>query len=261
MSSSQTKMPVLFLGHGSPMNAIEHNSFTQKLTLIGSQLGRPKAILCVSAHWVTEGTQITAATTPKIIYDFYGFPDSLYHVKYPASGLTALSHEITQRFSNQILIESPEWGLDHGSWSILKHLFPRADIPVLQLSLDRRKTALQHFELGKELRYLRDEGVLILASGNLVHNLRRIQWDPNAKTEAWAVEFDIWIKDQIQNRNFTEIIQNYRTSESAKMSIPTTEHFDPLFYILGASEESDQLQFDFEGFQNSTISMRSLSYR
>lgn len=257
MTISQ-RMPVAFIGHGSPMNAIEENTFTQSLARLGKTWPKPKAIVSVSAHWVTEGTWVTAMPSPKTIHDFGGFPKALFDVQYPAPGspeVAALVQKVVQ--STPVNLDQEVWGLDHGTWSVLKHIYPHANIPVLQMSLDLSQPAEYHFKIGTELSVLRDQGVLILASGNVVHNLRQIKWGGDAHAYEWALEFDEWIRQKLVIRDFSKLMYEFHSSAAGKLSIPTLEHYVPVFYILGASTEQDKLRFVFEGIQNGSISMRS----
>lgn len=252
-------MPILFIGHGSPMNALEDNSFTQKLRELGTTLPRPKAILCISAHWMTEGSWITNQVFPKTIHDFYGFPPALFEVEYPAAGNPSLAKLVTNLIP-EIHLDNEMWGYDHGTWSILRHLYPEADIPLLQLSLHLEKPPVYHYELGQKLAVLRDQGVLIIASGNIVHNLRTIRWGDDPPSYPWASEFDEWVKTKLEGREFGPLMTEAFQSPAGKMSIPTPEHYYPLLYILGAASKDDILKFEFEGMQNGSISMRSLSF-
>lgn len=254
-------MPVLFLGHGSPMNAIESNDFTRSLNVLGQNLPRPKAILCVSAHWITQGTWVTYMKDPKTIHDFYGFPEELFRVQYPAPGSIEVADQLSQRIQiPKIGLDDSEWGLDHGTWSLLKHMYPKADIPVLQLSLDIKKPAQFHYELGQKLKFMRDEGVLILGSGNIVHNLRKISWDTQAKPWDWAVEFDAWVKEKIRKKDFMALVKDCKKTDAGKLSIPTWEHYYPLLYILGATHLTEKHSFVYEGMQNGSISMTSVGF-
>lgn len=254
------RMPVLFIGHGSPMNAIDSNQFTQTLNLLGEQLPKPKAILVVSAHWMTEGSWITEMAQPKTIHDFYGFPQALFDVQYPAPGSPEFAKIIRETVQDQkIHADTEAWGLDHGTWSVLRHIYPKADIPVLQLSLHMEKPNQYHAELGKELSRLRDKGVLIIGSGNLVHNLSNIRWEPNAKPYDWAIEYDEWLKTKLQDKDFSAVLNDYHKTSAGKLSIPTLEHYLPLHYVLGAADKSDELKFEYEELQNGSISMRSFS--
>lgn len=259
--NNNNKMPVMFIGHGSPMNALAQNDYTLALGNIASKLSQtPKAILCISAHWLTEGTYITSTDTPKIIYDFYGFPDELYQVKYPAKGSQAAAIKIHSLIeSTNIKFDNGEWGLDHGSWSVLKHIYPNANIPVLQLSIDIRQPAEYHFKLGQQLRVLRENGILIIGSGNVVHNLRNFSWKETEHPFDWALEFDSWIKQQLENKNYSALVNEYHNTPVGKLSIPTLDHYLPLLYIVGASDEHDKLEFIYEKIQNGSIAMRSFS--
>lgn len=254
------RMPVLFIGHGSPMNAIEENAYTQTLNRISGRIPTPKAILVISAHWMTEGSWVTEMPNPKTIHDFYGFPQALFDVQYPAPGSPEIAKLLKATVQKpQVHGDTEMWGLDHGTWSVLRHLYPKADIPVLQLSLYMEQPAEYHIELGKQLSKLRDQGVLILGSGNLVHNLRTIRWGPDAKPFDWAIEFDEWLKQKLLDRDFSAVLRDYHQTQAGKLSIPTLEHFYPLHYILGASDAKDELKFEYEELQNGSISMRSFS--
>jgi 4,5-DOPA dioxygenase extradiol len=254
------KMPVLFIGHGSPMNAIAENAFTKKLSELGNEIAKPKAVLCVSAHWMTEGTWVTAMPKPKTIHDFYGFPKELFDVQYPAPGSREVAELICASVEKPAIQSDQEiWGLDHGAWSVLRHMYPQANIPVLQLSIYIEQPAEYHFELGKRLRALREQGVLIVGSGNIVHNLRRIKWEENAEPFDWAVEFDEWVKDKIVQKDYLALVNDATNSNAGKLSIPTPEHWYPLLYALGASDEKDLLRFEYESIENGSISMRCLS--
>jgi len=257
--SQPRRMPVLFLGHGSPMNAIATNDYTKTLSDLGKKLPRPEAILAISAHWMTRGTWVTHMANPKTIHDFGGFPQALFDIRYPAPGSPALAEKIRALIPEpQILLDDGEWGLDHGTWSLLKHLYPAADIPVVQLSLDLSRSPEFHFELGKKLRSLRDDGVMIIGSGNIVHNLRVISWDEHAKPFAWSVAFDAWVKTCLDQRDFKSLVFDATKTEAGKLSIPTPEHYLPLLYILGAANDDDAITHVIEGIQNASISMRSV---
>jgi len=258
---SENKMPVLFIGHGSPMNAIANNSFTRILNELGTRMPTPKVILCISAHWTTEGTWVTAMASPKTIHDFYGFPQELSHVQYPAPGDPAMAELIRATVSNpQIQADHEIWGLDHGSWSVLKHIYPQANIPVIQLSLNLSQPPEYHYRLGQSLRSLREKGVLIVGSGNIVHNLRRISWEEKAGPYDWAIEFDEWVKNKIINQDHQPLLSEVNTSTVGQLSVPTPEHYYPLLYALGASDKKESMTFLFEEIHNSSISMRSVAY-
>lgn len=253
------KMPVIFLGHGSPMNAIADNNYTKALTSLTADIPKPTSILVISAHWETESTQVTAMEKPKTIHDFYGFPKELYNVQYPANGNPELAKDIVKTLGDKVSLDH-NWGLDHGTWAVLKFLYPAADIPVIQLSLNKNLSLNDHYELGKELKILRNQGVLIVGSGNIVHNLRAVDWNIDAKAHEWAVSFDKWVKELLLNRNFKPLISEFQNTEIGKLSVPTLDHYLPFLYILGASDQSDKLTFDFEGFQNASMSMRCLRF-
>lgn len=252
---SANKMPVLFIGHGSPMNAIELNPYSQAWIDMGLALPRPKAILCISAHWETPGSSITAEENPRTIYDFYGFPPELYEVSYAAPGAPALASQV------QGIVQSPvradlSWGLDHGAWSVLTRLYPEANIPVVQLSLNRAFTPQQHYDLARQLKPLREEGVLIVGSGNMVHNLRVMRWSETAYE--WAEEFDRRLKGWIETGDHDSIIHYERAGTNASLSIPTNEHYLPLLYALALQEKNEGLNFLTEGITLGSISMRSV---
>ncbi len=257
--SHSERMPVLFIGHGSPMNAIDNNEYTRTLTTLGTQLPKPKAILVVSAHWLTEGSWVTEMAHPKTIHDFYGFPQALFDVQYPAPGSPEVAQFIQAfNFQPKIRGDNENWGLDHGTWSILRHMYPLADIPVLQLSLNISQPPDYHFNLGKQLSKLRDRGVLLLGSGNLVHNLQQIRWEPKAKPWEWAIKFDEWLKKKLLERDFSAVLNDFHSSPEGKLSIPTLDHYYPIHYILGAANDRDELKFEYEEIQNGSISMLSI---
>jgi len=242
------------------MNALADNAFSKTLNHLGKSLPRPKAILMVSAHWMTEGTWVTHMQKPKTIHDFYGFPKELFDVNYPAAGSPKLAEEIHQKIKNpKIQLDDKGWGLDHGTWSVLKHLYPMADIPVVQLSLDLKEPPSYHFELGEKLRFLRKENVLIVGSGNIVHNLGKLNWNEKAPAHPWAIEFDTWVKEKLEKKDFSALQNDGLKTEAGRISVPTPEHYYPLLYILGAATKEDKLKFEFEEIQNASISMRSFS--
>jgi 4,5-DOPA dioxygenase extradiol len=256
------RMPVLFIGHGSPMNAIEKNDFTETLGKLGKKLPQPKAILCVSAHWMTEGTWVTHSQKPKTIHDFYGFPQALFDVQYPAPGSPKAAEEIRGTIIDPKVHLDVEdtWGLDHGTWSVLRHMYPEAQIPVLQLSVYIEQPPEYHLKLGEELRKLREKEILVVGSGNIVHNLRRIRWEPNAQPFDWAIEFDGWSKKKILSRDLKALTGEFYKSEAGLLSVPTPDHYYPLLYTLGASDSKDEINFEYEGIQNGSISMRAVSF-
>jgi len=261
--STSVIMPALFVGHGSPMNAIEDNTWTRAMLAWGKRLPKPKAILCISAHWLTEGTFITAAAKPRMIYDMYGFPPELYQVQYPAPGDPILAKKIRDQFPFIQLDNNNDqdtWGLDHGAWSVLKFLFPAADVPVLQLSIDVTQNASFHFELGQKIAVLRQQGVMLVGSGNIVHNLRAISMSPDEKPFAWAEEFDQWFKKNLEENTIEPLLHDYNRTDNGRKSVPTPDHYYPALYIAGARLPEDQLQFDYEAMQHGSLAMRSFSF-
>lgn len=257
--STSVLMPVLFVGHGNPMNAIEENSFTAAWRDAAAQLPAPRAILCISAHWETEGTFVTAIPRPRTIHDFYGFPEELYRVQYPAPG----SPELAEKVCNMVRTTAVEpdsataWGLDHGAWVVLRRMYPGAAVPVIQFSLDRTRPPRFHYELARELSPLREQGVLIIGSGNIVHNLRRLQWDASDPFP-WALAFDRLSEEMIQAGRHDELIDYPALGEAAHLSIPTNEHFLPLLYALALQRSGEKVEFFTEGLVYGSISMRSL---
>ncbi len=256
MNESRTTMPALFIGHGSPMNAIEDNEFSRTWIEIGKGLPHPKAILCISAHWETNGTKVTAMEAPRTIYDFYGFPFELYQQQYPAPGSPQLAERIRQALDPTPVHFDFDWGLDHGAWSVLMRLFPAANVPVVQLSLDRTQPPAVHYQLGQALRPLRQEGVLIIGSGNMVHNLRIMRWQDTAFD--WAAEFDLTLKRLIEAGDHTAIINYHQLGRGAQLAIPTNEHFLPLLYALALQDAGEPISFFAEKVTFGSISMRGL---
>jgi 4,5-DOPA dioxygenase extradiol len=253
---TDTRLPVLFVGHGSPMNALEQNSFSQTWEAIGQKLPRPRAILCVSAHWETLGTQVTGMEHPRTIHDFGGFPRKLYEMQYPAPGSPELAR-LTQSTIQQTLVKlDSNWGLDHGTWSVLARMFPAADIPVVQLSLDHTQPPAYHYALAQELAALRKRGVLVVGSGNIVHNLGLIAFDDKAYD--WAIEFDETIKQLILKHDDEAIVHYEKLGKAAELSIPTNEHYLPLLYTLALRGEQEPVQFFADQLTYGSLSMRSL---
>lgn len=259
--TSSQRMPVLFVGHGSPMNAIENNPYTQMLGQLAKKIKKPKAILVVSAHWMSEGTWVLGMEKPKTIHDFYGFPQELFDVQYPALGSPETAKLIETSITDpRINNDLAQWGLDHGTWSVLRHMYPEAEVPVLQMSLYMARSPEYHFNIGQQLSKLRDQGILIIGSGNLVHNLRRMDWKTHAKPHDWAVEFDAWLKTKLEAHDFAALTKDYHKTEAGKLSIPSMDHFLPLHYILGASDSKDELRFEFQELHNAAISMRTFGF-
>ena len=261
------RMPVMFMGHGSPMNALGDNEYRRSWQALGARFGtelpRPQLILCISAHWLTQGWWLTAMAQPKTIHDFGGFPQELFDQQYPAPGdpdaASAISLLVRQRASAPLGLDTGEWGLDHGAWSVLKPMFPDADVPVIQLSMDYDRAPEDHYALAKQLKALRNRGVLIVASGNIVHNLRQMQRGAGGnQAYDWALEFDQTIGGYAQQGNL-DALQNFQKLGSlAKMAHPTHEHFLPLLYAAGAVDAREPMQFLNTSFQGGSISMRSM---
>ncbi len=260
--SNTEKMPLLFLGHGSPMNAIEDNEFVQGFKKIAATLPHPRAILCISAHWFTEGTKVTAMENPRTIYDFYGFPKSLYEVQYPAKGSPALAEETRQLLQNTTKVEADTaWGLDHGAWSVIKHLYPNADIPVIQLSIDYTKDAAYHYELAKQLQVLRHKGILIIGSGNIIHNLRLVDFQNFHKDNYgydWAIEARTLINNSLLDGDYAPLVQYTRQGKAFDLAIPSPDHFLPLLYVLGLQQKGDTLSLFNDKLLAGSLSMTSV---
>ncbi len=249
------KMPVLFIGHGSPMNAIEENQYSLQWEKLSARIPRPQAVLSVSAHWYTTGTRVTDSPAPNMVYDMYGFPDELYQVTYNAPGSPHFASMTKELLHDNISVDRT-WGLDHGSWSVLRRIYPHADIPVFQLSVDRLAPAKIHFEIGRKLRTLRQHGVLIMGSGNIVHNLSRVNWDMSGGF-SWAEEFDNYIRDNILKKNFENVIHYEKAGSSSALAFPALDHFAPLLYALGASEDEDHTTVFNEACMLGALSMTS----
>ena len=233
------RMPVLFAGHGSPMNAIEDNPFSERWKTLSDEIPRPKAILSVSAHWFTRGLCVCDSALPLMIYDMYGFPDALYRVRYPVRGSKAFADRTKELIGDDLLIDN-SWGVDHGTWSVLCRMYPKADIPVFQLSVNASASAREHYETGKQLRALRKEGVLIFGSGNVVHNLSRVNWNMDGGY-AWAQDFDGFIKRNILAGNDENVVGYRSAGSSATHAFNLLDHYAPLLYVLGAKDEADRV--------------------
>jgi 4,5-DOPA dioxygenase extradiol len=257
------KMPVLFLGHGSPLNIILKNRFTDHLVKLGRELPRPKAIMVISAHWLTDGTFVTCNKDPQTIYDFYGFPRELYKIKYPSPGSPELARLVGATAEKDRVKCDNGWGLDHASWSVLKHMYPEADIPVFEMSLDysfndwHPRPLQYHFDLAAQLKELRKEGLLIIGSGNVVHNLRMIDFgNMDAAPYDWAVELDEKIKTALVSGRYGDLLEYHNMGKAANLGIPTLDHYLPMIYTIALGDKDEPLQFTFEGMQNGSISMR-----
>jgi 4,5-DOPA dioxygenase extradiol len=253
---TDAKMPALFVGHGSPMNAIEDNPFSQAWAEAARALPKPAAILCVSAHWETAGPRVTGMERPRTIHDFGGFPRALFEYQYPAPGSPDLAR-LAQASVTQARVDADQaWGLDHGTWSVLCRMYPQADVPVVQLSLDRERPPAWHYALGRELRGLRERGVLIVGSGNVVHNLRAVVWQDTAHD--WAVEFDAQVKQLIESGDHAAIVDYPRLGSAARLAVPTAEHYLPLLYILALQDPGEAAGFFAEQVTYGSLSMRSM---
>jgi 4,5-DOPA dioxygenase extradiol len=254
-------MPVLFVGHGSPMNAIEDNEFTNAWKRVSGQLPVPQAIICISAHWETKGTFVTAMENPKTIHDFGGFPQSLYDVQYPAKGNTTLASSIVAEGKIYNIQPDHTWGLDHGAWSVIKVMYPEANIPVLQLSIDYTKSAEYHYNLAKELSDLRKKGVLFIGSGNMVHNLRAINWRLPEQGFDWAIEANELFKKLILTSDAEQLIRYTSLGKAIQLSVPTPEHFLPLIYALGLATDRSEIEIFNDKTIMGSISMTSVLFQ
>ncbi len=254
-----TRLPVLFLGHGNPMNALQRNAYTDAWRGIGESLPRPRAVLCISAHWYGPGTAVTAMPRPRTIHDFGGFPRELFAFRYEPAGDPALAHAIRALLQPTDVALDQDWGLDHGTWSVLCHVYPHADIPVLQLGIDANLPVAAHYALGRQLRGLREQGVLIVGSGNIVHNLHAYAWGRHpAEPYDWALQFEARMRTAILAGDHSPIIDYETFGRAALLSVPTPEHFLPLLYVLGASYPDEPVAFPVAGIDGGSVSMLSV---
>ncbi|HVL76143.1 MAG TPA: 4,5-DOPA dioxygenase extradiol [Noviherbaspirillum sp.] len=259
MNDTRTnRMPAVFVGHGSPMNALEDNAWTRGWESLGARIGKPAAILAVSAHWLTHGTAVTAMEAPPTIHDFGGFPQALFDIQYPAPGSPALAERVRDLLAPLEVMLDDEWGLDHGTWSVLHKMFPQADIPVLQLSMDADQPPSFHLALGERLRPLRDEGVLILATGNVVHNLRTIRWNSKEGYD-WAERFNTRIRGLLERGDVAALADTSQWDDDARRAVPTIEHYLPLLYVAGARREDEPFEIVIDGLEMGSISMLSVA--
>jgi 4,5-DOPA dioxygenase extradiol len=252
-------MPAAFIGHGTPMNALAANRYTDSWRAFGRSIPKPKAILCISAHWYTRGVGVTAMDMPKTIHDFGGFPQALFDMQYPAPGdpaLAARAQELLHPLDVQL---DHNWGLDHGAWSILVHIFPSADVPVVQLSIDATQPAQYHYDVGRKLAALRDEGILLLGSGNVVHNLSLLHRSQDAAPAAWAVEFNDRAKSCLEQFNHQALIDYSTLRDAARLAVPTPDHYLPLLYVLGTQRETEKLSVLVDGIDLGSIGMLSFA--
>ncbi|MGC1379854.1 MAG: 4,5-DOPA dioxygenase extradiol [Candidatus Baltobacteraceae bacterium] len=254
-------LPALFVGHGNPMNALAQNAFTRAWSSLGSAIGRPRAILCVSAHWYLPGTSATAMQSPRTIHDFGGFPRALFEVRYPAPGDPNLADRLCEILAPVAVGLDRKWGLDHGAWSILVHMFPKADVPVVQLSIDETQPPSFHYEIGKRLAAIRDEGVLLLGSGNVVHNLEAYAWGEHpSEPYPWAARFEQEVRRLLRAGEDAPLVEYERLGGDAMLSIPTPEHYLPLLYVLGARREGEAVEFPVDGVDGGSISMLAVRF-
>jgi 4,5-DOPA dioxygenase extradiol len=255
MNAAPTRMPAVFFGHGSPMNALDDNAYTRAWQRIGSEIPKPKAILAVSAHWTTRGTAVTAMAAPPTIHDFGGFPQALFDMQYPAPGDPVLAARVQGLLAPiSVYLDHEEWGLDHGTWSVLVKAYPQADVPVVQLSLDMTQPNRFHFDLGRRLSALRDEGILLIASGDVVHNLRTMRFD-NRGPYDWAVRFNDVVRECLVQGDVERLVDYEQWGEDARLSVPTREHFLPLLTIAGAKRDDEAIAIAIDGIEGGSISM------
>lgn len=249
-------LPAIFFGHGNPMNALAENGYTAAWRRIGAAMTRPKAILSISAHWYVPGTGVTISTAPRTIHDFGGFPRALYQVQYPAPGDPALAQRVQKLLAPIPVVLDNSWGLDHGTWSVLRHVYPDADVPVVQLSIDETRPPAFHYEIGQRLAPLREEGVLVLGSGNIVHNLHTYAWGRHvAEAYDWAAKFESEARQMMLAGDVKPLLQYERLGAEAELAIPTPDHFLPLLYVLAAAQPHEAISFPVEGVDGGSISM------
>ena len=256
---STPRLPVLFLAHGNPMNALADNSFTRALRKLAAALPRPDAVLVISAHWLTRGsTHVLTAAMPRTIHDFGGFPRELYDIQYPAPGAPG-SAALVREMVPEIEADD-EWGLDHAAWAILRHLWPAADVPVFELSLDMVASPAAHWDIGRRLAPLRDRGVLVVGSGNIVHSFAGVSWAPNAVPEPWAEEFDAWVAEAVERRDRERLVDYRAAGRAARLSVPTTDHYLPLLYAAAMSTRDDAVSFPYAAIEMAAMSMRCVRF-
>ncbi len=255
--SNTEKTPLIFIGHGHPINALLDNDFTQHLNQIGTSIEKPNAIMIISAHWTTKGTFVSVNPQPKAIYDFGKIDDRLLQIKYEPKGHPQLARQAIETAPNYHIQEDQSMGLDHGAWTVLKHLYPKADVPVFELSIDDSQPSRYHFELANTLKKMREKGVLIIASGNIVHNLKVIDWNNiNAKPLDWAIEFDEIVKSKLNSQDFKALVNYEQLGRIFQLAHPTNEHYLPMLYTLGLADKTEEVKYLFEGFQFGSASMR-----
>ena len=252
-------MPCAFFGHGNPMITLGANQYTTGWSAFGSNMPRPRAVLCVSAHWYIPATQITAASAPRTIHDFGGFPRQLYEISYPAPGDPALAEQVKQLLQPISVVLDENRGLDHGAWTILRHILPQADIPVIQLSVDSSQPPSFHYQIGRKLRALRDQGVLIIGSGNIVHSLSRYVWDdPGVTPFEWATSFDLKVRDLVKSAEDEKLLDYLKLGSDAALAVPTPDHFLPLLYVIAMRDQGEPVSFPMSGFDGGSMSMTAI---
>lgn len=252
-------MPAIFIGHGNPMNALTINVYTRSWRSIGEAMPKPKAVLCISAHWYIPALAVTAMEQPRTIHDFGGFPRELFEFQYPASGSPALAERVNGLLGGNVAMDESHWGLDHGTWSVLCHVFPEADVPVVQLSIDETKPASWHYDTAKLLAPLRNEGVLVIGSGNIVHNLHTYAWgDQSREPFDWALRFEQNARELMLSGTHAPLIEYETLGKDALLSAPTPDHYLPLLYILALQADGDEVSFPVEGFDGGSISMTTV---
>jgi 4,5-DOPA dioxygenase extradiol len=255
------RMPVLFVGHGNPMNALEHNRYSEAWRALAASLPRPRAILSVSAHWYTPGVRVTAEERPRTIHDFGGFPRKLFEVSYPAPGSPELARRIRDLLTPAEVALDERWGLDHGTWSVLVHVFPQAEVPVVQLGIDETLSAQEHFALARRLRPLREEGVLVLGSGDVVHNLHTYAWGRHPlEPYDWAVRFESRIRQALEARDFGAVVAYEQMGRDAALAAPTPDHFLPLLYVTAQADPDEPITYPVEGFDGGSVSMLAIRF-
>ena len=257
-SARHERMPALFLAHGNPMNALADNAFTRSLAHLAGELPRPAAVLVVSAHWLTRGTRVLTASKPRTIHDFGGFPEALFEVQYPAPGAPAFA-EFVRELAPEI-VPDDSWGLDHASWTVLRHMWPDAKVPVFELSVDFHAPAQAHWDLGRRLAPLRERDVLVAGSGNIVHSFAGIRWEPEAPPHPWAEEFDTWVGDALMRGDEGALVNYDSAGTSARLSVPTTDHYLPLLYPAATREPDDDVTFPYTGIDMASMSMRCVRF-
>ncbi len=255
-----SRLPVVFVGHGSPLHALDDNAYTRTLSRLGREIGKPKAVLCVSAHWMSEGTWATHMARPKTIHDFYGFPRELFEIRYPAPGSPKTAELLRETAApRKVQLDDEFWGLDHGAWAVLRHMYPQADVPVVQLSVYIEQPGAYHLDVGRRLAALRDQGILIIGSGNIVHNLRMISWAKDPAPYDWGREFDGFVRSATEDGAYDALAGDPRDMPGGALSVPAPDHWYPYLYCLGAGG-GDRVRWEYEAIENASISMRCASF-